>query len=214
MGRLLVSMAVSIDGYAAGPDQSQENPLGIGGRTLHNWFFPTKTFQAMIGKGPGEEGIDEDFAVRYSKGLGATIMGRNMFGPIRGPWPDDNWKGWWGPNPPYHTPVFVLTHYARPPLPMEGGTTFHFVTDGIRSALKKAQDAAQGKDIRIGGGVAVVREYLKEGLADEIHLAVSPVLLGSGENLLAGLNLPRLGYQCSENIPSKLATHMVLTRKK
>lgn len=212
MGKLLVSLAVSLDGYGAGPHQSLENPLGIGGMDLHKWLFPTDTFQKFHGDGKGEKGIDDDFAGRYMA-TGATIMGRNMFGPIRGPWPDHEWRGWWGPNPPFHTPVFVLTHFERPSLPMEGGNSFHFVTDGPESALQKAREAAKGKPIRVGGGVQVIREYLELGLVDEIHMAISPVLLGGGEHLLAGIDLVKLGYQCVEHVPSSKATHVVLAKK-
>ena len=212
MGKVLVSLAVSLDGYGAGPDQSLENPLGVGAMGLHNWLFPTDTFQKFHADGKGTEGTDNDFAARYMK-TGATIMGRNMFGPFRGPWPDHQWKGWWGSNPPFHTPVYVLTHFPRPSVEMEGGTTFHFVTEGPQTALQKAREAAQGKDIRIGGGVQVIRKYLELGLVDEMHMAISPVLLGKGEHLLAGLDLAQLGYQCTEHVPSAMATHVVLTRK-
>jgi dihydrofolate reductase len=206
--------AVSLDGYGAGPQQDLENPLGVGGMSLHEWFFPTRTFQTMIGNAAaGTTGIDEEFAARGAAGLGATILGRNMFGPIRGEWPDDQWKGWWGDNPPYHTPVFVLTHHPRASIVMEGGTTFHFVTDGIHAALNRAREAAQGKDVRIGGGVATVRQYLQAGLIDELHLAISPILLGSGENLFAGLDLPKLGYERTEHVPSTHATHVVFTKR-
>jgi len=205
---------VSLDGYGAGPRQDLANPLGVGGMALHEWFFPTRTFQAMHGGGAGgTTGIDENFAARGMAGLGAWILGRNMFGPIRGAWPDDQWKGWWGDNPPYHTPVFVLTHHPRAPIAMAGGTTFHFVTDGIHAALSRAREAAQGRDVRLGGGVATVRQYLQAGLIDELHLAISPVLLGQGENLFAGLDLPALGYQRTEHVPSANATHIVLTKR-
>ena len=205
--------AVSFDGYGAGPDQDMDNPLGVGGTALHSWFYPTRTFQKMFGKDEGTTGIDDDFAARGTKNLGAWILGRNMFGPVRGPWKDKSWKGWWGPNPPYHVPVFVLTRYPRPPITMEGGTTFHFVTDGIDAALRSARAAAGNKDIRLGGGVATIREYLKEGLVDEMHLAISPVLLGAGEHLLSGLDLPKLGYRVTEHVPSAAATHIVLTKQ-
>jgi dihydrofolate reductase len=204
--------SVSLDGYAAGPAQDLDNPLGVGGRTLHEWVFPTRTFQAMFGSGGGTEGIDDDFAARGFEGLGAWILGRNMFSPTRGPWTDDQWKGWWGDNPPYHTPVFVLTHHTRPPIEMEGGTTFHFVTDGIHAALERAKDAAGTRDVRVGGGPATIRQYLKAGLIDEMHLAISPVLLGSGESLLAGLDLVQLGYRCSKHTSSDAAMHVVITR--
>ncbi len=213
MNRLKVmSFSISLDGYGAGPNQNIESPLGIGGMSLHEWFFPTKTFKAMHGEGgeKGTRGVDDDFAVRGFENIGAWIMGRNMFGPVRGPWPDENWKGWWGDNPPYHTSVFVLTHHNRPSLEMEGGTIFHFVTDGIQSALEQAKEASQGKDIRLGGGVATIREYLLAGLIDELHLAVSPVLLGSGEHLFSGINLLTLGYTCVEHVATEAATHIVL----
>ncbi len=206
------AFAISLDGYGAGPDQSLENPLGVGGPGLHQWVFPTRTFQKIFGKEGGTTGIDDDFAARGFANVGAWILGRNMFGPIRGPWPDDAWKGWWGDNPPYHTPVFVLTHHPRASIAMDGGTTFHFVTDGIDAALKRATEAADGKDIRLGGGVATIRQYLRAGLVDEMHLALSPVLLGSGEHLLAGIDMLKLGYECSEHVPTANATHVVLTR--
>jgi dihydrofolate reductase len=206
------AFSISLDGYGAGPDQTLEQPMGAGGENLHKWFLPTRTFRAMQGKDDGETGMDEKFAARSFENLGAWIMGRNMFAHSRGPWTDDGWKGWWGKNPPYHVPVYVLTHYPREPLEMEGGTVFHFVTDGIHSALDQAKRAAKGKDIRLGGGTATVREYLKEGLIDELHLAISPTLLGSGEHLLSGIDLTRLGYRCVEHVPSALATHVVLAK--
>jgi dihydrofolate reductase len=213
MPRLRVqSFSLSLDGYSAGPNQDIDNPLGVGGMALHQWFFATRTFCLMHGKDGGSTGPDEDFAARGFRNIGAWILGRNMFGPIRGPWLDDNWKGWWGDNPPYHTPVFVLTSHPREPLVMSGGTTFHFVTDGIHAALERATDAAGDKDIRVGGGVATVRQYLHAGLIDEMHLAISPVLLGSGEHLFAGIDLLKLGYQCTEHHPTANATHIVLTR--
>ena len=204
--------SVSIDGYAAGPGQALEHPMGVGGMPLHEWVFPTRTFQAMMGKDGGTTGIDEDFAVRGMADIGAWILGRNMFGPIRGPWTDDAWKGWWGDNPPYHVPVFVLTHHARPPIEMQGGTTFHFVTDGIHAALRRAKEAAGTRDVRVGGGTATIRQYLQAGLIDRMHLAISPVLLGAGENLLTGLDLVQLGYRCTERTSSEAATHVVLTK--
>ena len=214
MGKLRVACySVSIDGFAAGPNQSLENPMGTGAMGLHEWVFPTATFQKMLfGKSGGTHGIDDDFAARGTNNLGAWILGRNMFGPIRGPWPDDHWKGWWGDNPPYHTPVFVLTHHAREPLVMEGGTTFYFVTDGIASALERAKDAAKGKDIRVGGGAATIRQYLRAGLVDEMHIAISPTLLGTGEHLLAGIDLQALGFRCTEHKSSDHATHVVLSK--
>lgn len=206
------AFSISIDGYGAGPNQSLENPLGAGGERLHGWVFPTRTFQQIHGDGGGETGIDDDYAARSFRGIGAWIMGRNMFGPIRGPWPDGQWKGWWGDNPPYHTPVFVLTNHPREPINMEGGTVFHFVTDGIHAALQRAKDAAGDQDIRVGGGVSTVRQYLQEGLIDEMHVAIAPVLLGSGEHLWGGLNLPALGYHCSERTATEKATHIVITK--
>ena len=206
--------SVSLDGYGAGPRQDLSNPLGVGGMALPEWFFPTRTFQTtVLGATDGTTGIDDDFAVRGLAGLGAWILGRNMFGPIRGEWPDEQWKGWWGDNPPYHVPVFVLTRHPRAPLVMAGGTTFHFVTDGIHAALSRAREAAQGQDVRLGGGVATIRQYLQAGLIDELHLAISPVLLGAGENLFAGLDLPKLGYQCTEHVPSASATHVVFAKR-
>jgi dihydrofolate reductase len=205
--------SISLDGYGAGPDQDIDNPLGIGGMALHTWFFPTRTFQTMHGKGEGTTGIDDDFAKRGRTNFGAWILGRNMFGPIRGPWKDENWKGWWGPSPPYHVPVFVLTRHPRPSITMEGGTTFHFITDGIEAALRAAQTAAGEKDVGIGGGVATVRQYLNARSIDEIHLAISPVLLGRGEHLLSGLDLPKLGYRVTEHVPSASATHVILTKQ-
>ena len=205
------NFTISLDGYGAGPRQTREEPLGVGGERLHEWYIPTRTFQNMSGK-TGTTGVDDDFARRFGEGVGAWIMGRNMFGPIRGPWPDDSWHGWWGKNPPYHGPVFVLTHQPRAPVEMEGGTTFHFVTDGIRDALERATEAAEGRDVQIGGGVSTVRQYLRERLIDELHLAVSPMLLGSGEHLLHDLDLTALGYVCSTHVPTAAATHVVLTK--
>jgi dihydrofolate reductase len=206
------SFAVSLDGFGAGPRQSLENPLGVGGESLHEWFFPTRTFQSMYGKDPGTTGTDEDFARRGMENLGAWILGRNMFAPSRGAWPDDGWKGWWGENPPYHVPVFVLTHHPRPSIEMAGGTTFHFVSEGIHEALDRAKRAAGAKDVRIGGGAATIRQYLQAGLLDEVHLAISPTLLGTGEHLTAGLDLPALGYRVSEHKASEAAFHVVLRR--
>ena len=205
--------SVSLDGYGAGPDQSLANPLGVGGTKLPEWFFPTRSFQRLFGKEPGTTGIDDDFAVRGFENVGAWILGRNMFGPIRGEWPDEVWKGWWGDSPPYHVPVFVLTHFPRAPLEMAGGTTFHFVTDGIEAALRHAKEAAGDKDIRLGGGVSTIRQFLSAGLVDEMHLAISPVLLGSGENLFAGLDLPKLGYLRTEHVATAAATHVVFARQ-
>ena len=214
MSRVRVnSFGLSLDGYGAGPDQGLDNPLGRGGEELHGWFFPTRTFQRLYGKGEGTTGIDEDYAARGMAGLGAWILGRNMFGPVRGPWPDGEWKGWWGEEPPYHCPVFVLTHHERPPLAMKGGTVFHFVTGGIAEALDRARAAAGERDIRVGGGAATIRQYLAAGLIDELHLAIAPVLLGGGEPLFAGLDLPALGYEVSEHVPTPAATHVVMTRR-
>ncbi|MFC5457857.1 dihydrofolate reductase family protein [Prosthecobacter fluviatilis] len=215
MSKLRVeSYTLSIDGFGAGPEQSLENPLGIGGTRLHAWAFPTRTFQSkLFGKADGETGIDEDFAARGFDNVGAWIMGRNMFGPVRGPWPDESWKGWWGDNPVYHMPVFVLTHHPRAPLVMEGGTTFHFVTDGIHAALERAREAAGGRDVRIGGGADTIRQYLQERLIDELHIAISPIVLGSGERLFEGINLVELGYSCTRHAATEWATHLVLTRQ-
>jgi dihydrofolate reductase len=213
MARLLVhGFSISLDGYGAGPSQSLETPLGVGGEDLHDWLVHTRTFKRMYGDEGGVTGIDDDLAAKGTLDLGAWILGRNMFGPIRGPWPDESWRGWWGANPPYHTPVFVLTHHPRPPLEMEGGTVFHFVTEGIRAALERAQAAAGRRDIRLGGGAATIRQYLQAGLIDEMHLAVSPILLGSGEHLLAGLDLPALGYSCTQCVPGAKAIHYVIAR--
>ncbi len=208
----VAAFSISLDGYGAGPDQSLENPLGVGGLGLHEWAFATQTFRKMFGQEGGATGTDDDFAARSFAGVGAWILGRNMFAPSRGAWPDDGWKGWWGPSPPYRCPVFVLTHHARDPLPMEGGTTFHFVTDGIAAALERAKAAANGGDVRIGGGAATIRQYLQAGLIDEMHFAVSPVLLGRGESLLAGLDLPKLGYRVGEHVRTPKATHVVLVK--
>jgi dihydrofolate reductase len=214
MGKLLVrSFTISLDGYGAGANQSRENPLGVGGESMHGWLVTSRTFQKLYGKDEGATGPDDDFAKRGFENLGAWIMGRNMFGPVRGPWPDDTWKGWWGDNPPYHVPVFVLTHHARAPLVMEGGTTFHFITGGIHEALQAAKDVARGKDIRLGGGVSTIRQYLAERLIDDMHFAISPVLLGQGEHLLAGIDLVQLGYDVTERVPTQKATHIVLTRR-
>jgi dihydrofolate reductase len=214
MSKLKVqSFSISLDGYGAGPNQSLQNPLGEGGESLHQWLIGTRTFQRMLGdETKGTDGPDEDFAARGFENIGAWILGRNMFGPVRGPWPDDKWKGWWGDEPPYHCDVFVLTHHARAPLAMKGGTTFYFVTDGIEAALERARAAAGGKDVRLGGGVSTIRQYLQAGLVDEMHLAISPVLLGSGEALLAGIDLPKLGFTCTEHVPTRAATHVVLSR--
>ena len=216
-GKLVVRcFSVSADGYGAGPSQSIDNPLGVGGMSLHEWVFPTRTFRKMhggteSGKDEGTTGPDDDFAARGFANIGAWILGRNMFGPVRGPWPDDGWKGWWGDEPPYHCEVFVLTHHARAPIEMKGGTVFHFVTDGIEAALQHARKAAGGKDIRLGGGVATVRQFLRARLVDEMHLAMAPALLGSGENLFADLDLVKLGYKRTEHVATANATHLVFT---
>jgi len=209
----VAAFSVSLDGFGAGPHQTLEAPLGVGGEALHEWFFPTRTFKKMVGGGAdGSTDADDRFAARSFENVGAWILGRNMFGPVRGPWPDESWKGWWGPNPPYHVPVFVLTHHARPPLEMEGGTVFHFVTDGAEAALRRAKEAAAGKDVRIGGGVSTIRQYLQAGLIDKMHLAVSPVLLGSGESLLDGLDMPALGWRVTERVGTAQALHVVMAR--
>ena len=214
MSKLRVSsFTVSLDGYGAGPDQGIENPLGAGGEELHEWLVATRTFSRLYGKESGSTGPDDELAARGFADVGAWIMGRNMFGPVRGPWPDESWRGWWGKNPPYHCSVFVLTHHPRAPLPMEGGTTFHFVTGGIQEALQRAREAARGQDVRIGGGVSTVRQYVQAGLVDEMHLAIAPTLLGSGEALLAGLDLPALGYECARFVASEKATHVVIRRR-
>lgn len=215
------AFGVSIDGFGAGPGQDLANPMGVGGMALHQWVLGTRTFQrlhadfaaSLIGEAPGRGGVDDDFAARGFENLGAWIMGRNMFGPVRGPWTDEDWKGWWGENPPYHVPVFVLTHHARAPITMQGGTTFHFVTGGPEAALARAREAAQGKDVRIGGGVATVRQYLGAGLIDELHLVIAPALLGRGEHLLAGIDTVGLGYRCTSHAASEHATHVVLTKE-
>jgi len=213
MSRIRVAgFSLSVDGFGAGPDQSLENPLGRRGEELHHWVFPTKSFRSMFGEPGGSEGVDDDYARRSMAGFGAFILGRNMFGPVRGPWPDANWKGWWGDNPPYHAPTFVLTHHPRDPIVMEGGTTFHFVSDGIEAALDRARKAAGGLDIKIGGGVETVRQYLRAGLIDELHFAIAPIVLGRGEAMFAGIDLPALGYRVVEHAATEHATHLVLSR--
>ncbi len=208
------SFTISLDGYGAGPDQDISNPLGIGGAELHQWLLPTRTFQrALFGKHDGTTGVDDDFAARGFENVGAWILGRNMFSPLRGPWADMNWKGWWGDNPPYHVPVFILTHHARPPIEMEGGTTFHFVSGGIRDALARAREVAGGMDVRIGGGSSTIQQYLRAGLIDELHVAIAPVLLGSGERLFDGVDSRVLGYECVEFVASEKATHVVLRHR-
>ncbi len=205
--------SMSLDGFSAGPDQDLEHPLGVMGPELMAWFFPTRTFRSSHGLEGGETGVDDRMAERGMAGLGAWILGRNMFGPVRGPWPDESWRGWWGEEPPYHVPVFVLTHHPRAPLRMAGGTEFFFVTDGIHAALEQAKAAAGDRDVRVGGGAATVRQYLRAGLIDEVHLAVGPVLLGRGENLLHDLDLRGLGYEVAESIPGEQATHVVLRKR-
>jgi dihydrofolate reductase len=213
MSRLRVeSFTLSLDGFGAGPAQDLENPLGVGGKALHGWLLHTRTIRRMFEGKDGTTGVDERFAARGFEGVGAWILGRNMFGPIRGEWPDESWRGWWGEEPPYHVPVFVLTHHARRDLPMKGGTTFHFVTGGIQEALARAREAAGPRDVRIGGGASTIRQYLQAGLVDSMHLAFSPVVLGTGESLLSGIDLPRLGFRVTEHVPSEAATHVVLTR--
>jgi dihydrofolate reductase len=209
----VLSIGVSLDGFGAGPNQDLQNPLGVGGTAIFDWLFATRTFQQIHGKDGGATGVDDDFAARGFKNIGAWILGRKMFGPIRGPWPDDSWKGWWGDNPPYHTPVFVLTHHPRESITMNGGTTFHFVSDGIHAALQRAAEAARGQDVRLGGGVATIQQYLRERLVDEMHLAISPVLLGSGEHLFTGIDLPRLGYERTEHVSTPSAAHVVFTKR-
>jgi dihydrofolate reductase len=209
----IAAFSISLDGFGAGPGQDLNNPLGVRGFELHRWFQDTEVFKKMHGQTGGTQGIDNDFALRSFENVGAWILGRNMFGPVRGPWEDNSWKGWWGDNPPYHMPVFVLTHHARSPLAMEGGTTFHFVTDGLESALKSARDAAKGKEVRIGGGVSVIRQYLTADQIDEMHLAVSPVLLGAGEHLFSGINLHKLGFTPLRIVSGENATHVLIKKR-
>lgn len=209
----VAAFSISLDGFGAGPRQDMNNPLGIRGPEMFSWFFQTEVFKKMYGQEGGSRGTDNDMARHSFENVGAWILGRNMFGPMRGPWPDDSWKGWWGEEPPYHVPAFVLTHHARAPLEMKGGTTFHFVTDGIDSALKQAKYAAQGKDVRIGGGVATIRQYLVTGAIDEMHLALSPVLLGEGEHLFAGIDLHQMGFEVARKVNGENATHFVVKRK-
>ena len=215
MSKLRVaSFSISLDGYGAGPSQDLDNPLGVGGHALHEWFFPTRTFRAMTGQGGGTNDIDDRFAAQGFENVGAWILGRNMFGPVRGPWPGHEWKGWWGDEPPYHVPVFVLTHHARPSLEMKGGTVFHFVTGGIETALRHARDAAGAKDVRVGGGAETIRQYLRAGLVDDMHLAVAPVLLGAGEQLLSGLENLGRDYECAERVCGTNATHVLIKRRR
>jgi dihydrofolate reductase len=209
------SFTVSLDGYGAGPNQDMNNPLGVGGTDLHQWAIPTRTFQREVfGTDSGATGIDEDFAARGFSNIGAWILGRNMFGPVRGPWPDLNWQGWWGESPPYHVPVFILTHHVRPSLRMEGGTTFHFATGGIHEALDRAREAANGLDVRIGGGANTIQQYLRASLIDELHIAIAPILLGRGERLFEGVDLRALGYECVQFKASEKATHVVLRHQR
>jgi dihydrofolate reductase len=209
----VASFGVSLDGFSAGPAQDLQHPLGVGGERMFQWFFATRAWRRMHGQDGGEDGVDHRMAERSFENVGAWILGRNMFGPVRGPWPDETWRGWWGEEPPYHVPVFVLTHYPRAPLAMQGGTTFHFVTGGIEAALAQAKEAAGGRDVRIGGGVSTVRQYLQARLVDEMHVAVGATLLGRGEALWQGLDLPALGYRCAETIPGERATHVILRRE-
>jgi dihydrofolate reductase len=207
------SVGVSLDGFAAGPDQSLQNPLGVRGPEIMEWFFPTRMWRQMQGQEGGETGVDNSMAEEGFKDIGAWILGRNMFGPIRGPWPDESWRGWWGEEPSYHAPVYVLTHYPRPPLEMKGGTTFYFVTDGIQSALQQAKAAAKGRDVRVGGGASTIRQYLQARLIDEMHLAVRPVLLGKGEKLFEGLDLPALGYHVAKHVQGERAMHVIIRNR-
>lgn len=216
MSKLRVeSFTISLDGFGAGPDQDLSHPLGVGGTALHGWAMPTQTFQQkLFGNASGETGADDDFAARGFNNVGAWILGRNMFGPVRGPWPDESWRGWWGESPVYQVPVFVLTHHPRAPLVMQGGTTFYFVTEGIEVALARAREAAGAKDVRVGGGVNVIQQYLRQRLIDEMHIAISPVLLGAGERLFEGVNLPALGYTCVQHVATERATHLVLAKQR
>lgn len=209
----VLSFALSLDGYGAGPNQDLEHPLGVNGHDMMQWFFPTRTWRRMQGQDGGETGVDDAMAAAGFEGIGAWILGRNMFGPVRGPWPDESWKGWWGDEPPYRVPAFVLTHYSRPPLAMRGGTEFRFVTGGIHDALAQAKAAAGGRDVRLGGGVATVREYLRAALVDDLHLAIGPVLLGAGEHLMHGLDLRALGYECTKQVAGERATHVFLRKR-
>jgi dihydrofolate reductase len=207
------SFSISLDGFGAGPEQSLDEPLGKRGDDLHQWMLPTRTFRRLSGRDGGSTGVDDQFLARGFANIGAWIMGRNMFAASRGPWPPEDWRGWWGPNPPFHTPVFVLTHYPHASIEMDGGTTFHFVTGGTQAALREAMAAAGGKDVRLGGGVATVREYLRERLVDEMHLAIAPIVLGRGESLFHGLDLHTLGYRCAEHKASEAATHVVFGKE-
>ena len=215
MSKVVVrGFSISLDGFGAGPRQDLQNPLGVGGPEMFDWFMHTRTWRKMQGQDGGDTGVEDEIAAQAMSGLGAWILGRNMFGPVRGPWPDESWRGWWGEEPPYHVPVFVLTHHARPPLAMKGNTTFHFVTDGIHSALEQAKKAAGGRDVRIGGGPATIRQYLRERLIDELQLAISPVLLGAGEPLFANMDLRALGYECVKHTGGvRAAAHVVLRKR-
>ena len=208
------AFGISMDGFGAGAEQSLDNPMGVGGLAMHGWAFETKTFRAMHGAEGGSTGVDEEFAARSFENVGAWILGRNMFGPVRGSWGDESWKGWWGDTPPYHVPVFVLTHYERPPLEMMGGTTFYFVTEGIEEAAKKAAAAAGGKDVRIGGGVSTIQQYLRAGVIDEMHLVVSPVLLGVGEKFFGNLDLVKMGFRVTQHVMSERVMHVVMEKKR
>lgn len=208
------NFSVSLDGYAAGPDQDRDNPLGRGGMALHQWIFTTRAFQRMNGQDGGHTGIDDDFTAGWSDNVGALVIGRNMFGPVRGPWPDESWRGWWGENPPFHNPVFVLTNHPRQSLSMDGGTVFHFVTEGIEAALTRAKEAANRRDVVLGGGVSTIRQYLRARLVDELHIAFVPVLLGDGESLFAGIDLPQLGYDITDHKSSNAATHVVISKRR
>ena len=208
------SFSISIDGFGAGARQDLQNPLGVRGPEMFSWFFQTEVWNKMQGESGGGRGVDNQMAERAFENVGAWILGRNMFGPVRGPWPDESWKGWWGDEPPYHVPVFVLTHHARKPLAMQGGTTFHFVTDGAESALKRAREAAAGKDVRIGGGVSTIRQYLVAGQIDEMHLAMSPMLMGEGEPLFAGINLQQLGFRVAQSVAGENANHILIEKRK
>lgn len=208
----VAGFALSIDGFGAGPEQSLSDPLGKRGKELHQWFFPTRTFRAMTGQEGGSTGVDDGYAARAMSGFGAFILGRNMFGPIRGDWPDESWKGWWGANPPYHAPTFILTNYPRDPIVMEGGTTFYFVTEGPEAALERARQAAGTLDVKIGGGVSTVRQYLQAGLVDELHFVISPIVLGRGEAMFTGIDLPSLGFKVTEHVASEHGMHVVLSK--
>jgi dihydrofolate reductase len=207
------AFSLSLDGFGAGPEQSLQNPVGVNGTSLMEWAFKTRTFRAMFGQEGGDTGVDDEFAARSFENVGAWILGRNMFGPVRGQWLDESWKGWWGDNPPYHVPVFVLTHHSRAPVVMSGGTTFYFVTDGIEDALRQSREAAKGKDVRIGGGISTVQQCLRARLIDKMHLVIAPIFLGTGENLFSGLDLRALGYACVERVSTPSAIHLIVKRQ-